>query len=587
MYFIGIDFGHGETTVSRVPGYNGLPVSQMSIKQSNDEADKKIISAICKKNGEWSLVYGEEDFRSDDIREGFKARISTLSETDRESMKEFAKLVFKAILDNDDDLYFNSNEDRNFELGIACPSDWIREDPNSQQEYLDFFRQECEIPVDHCIKESDAAFYTKFSKYKSSENIFVIDLGSSTIDFTTYADCKCVDSCCWGANLGAHHIDDALMADILGKGENADNIKILKEFKEENGYYGDVESAISLFVRTTKERYYAEKRLAYSLGIRYDQLTPGWSEMKICLGYSASKTVYEEVISSYTNKIKEILIKAKKQLDSNNISIHRVMLSGGASKMPFIKDLSSKIFNVPIDLDQQPQCVVSNGIALYAEDQKKSLDLFSSKIKILNYEELYKDADKQAILKATKELFPPVLKDILGTTDYSGKDLFFKIANFFYGLDSNNTEYKRILNNHVNMQLTDIVSNAIKSAIKNVYGIDRTPNVSINIDVSVMNFNPDFFTQGKGGQTIISILEDATGPHVFTSFDVDRPRGLQQRKSIVDTCISRLLVVDPFGPLTYEKKDLEVIAANIKEQAINEAYKVFYNEQLFRTTFSI
>ena len=69
-YYIGIDFGHGETTVSRVPGYNGEPVSQIAIKDGNSKDEKKIISAVCKKNNEWSLVYGAEDFKSSDLREG-------------------------------------------------------------------------------------------------------------------------------------------------------------------------------------------------------------------------------------------------------------------------------------------------------------------------------------------------------------------------------------------------------------------------------------------------------------------------------------------------------------------------------------
>ena len=52
MYFVGIDFGHGETTVSRVPGYNGAPVSQIAIKPSNNNEGKKIVSAVCRRNNQ-------------------------------------------------------------------------------------------------------------------------------------------------------------------------------------------------------------------------------------------------------------------------------------------------------------------------------------------------------------------------------------------------------------------------------------------------------------------------------------------------------------------------------------------------------
>jgi len=62
-YFIGIDFGHGETTVSRVPGYNGEPVSQVALRATRRGEKKTIPSAICKKGGEWSLVYGVDDYK--------------------------------------------------------------------------------------------------------------------------------------------------------------------------------------------------------------------------------------------------------------------------------------------------------------------------------------------------------------------------------------------------------------------------------------------------------------------------------------------------------------------------------------------
>ena len=364
MYFIGIDFGHRETTVSRAPGYNGAPVSQIAIRTANNNEDKKIVSAICKKDGEWSLVYGSQDYR-DDVREGFKGRISKMSDRDKESMREFAKLVFKTILQNDTDLQYESADEKNFELGIACPSDWVREDPNAQQEYLDFFRNECGLPVDHCIKESDAAFFTKFEKYGQNDNVFVIDLGSSTIDFTTYSGSKCISSCCWGANLGAHLIEDALMPHILQTGMNAQNIKTLKEYKTRNGYYGDIETAISLFVRDEIEKFYTCQQVEFSIGIRFDELTP-WNGNKWeqCLGYSISKEEFERIISHYMNSIREVLNNAKARLALNGVVPNRVLLSGQASWIRFIKEYAESIFNVHVDVYEQPDYEISNGIAL-------------------------------------------------------------------------------------------------------------------------------------------------------------------------------------------------------------------------------
>lgn len=131
MYFVGINIGIDKTTVSRSPGYNGEQVSQIILNpHSHGGLGSKIIdTAICKNNGEWSLDV--KDFRSDDIRYGFKGPISRLDPNNREALREFVKLIFHNILINDPDLIYTSPDNKNFELGIACPLDWVRQDPNA------------------------------------------------------------------------------------------------------------------------------------------------------------------------------------------------------------------------------------------------------------------------------------------------------------------------------------------------------------------------------------------------------------------------------------------------------------------------
>ena len=74
-FFIGIDFGHGETSVSRVPGINGQEVSRIPLRTSGNFMEQKVYSAICKNdNGNWQFVRSEEDFSKPDLREGNKER---------------------------------------------------------------------------------------------------------------------------------------------------------------------------------------------------------------------------------------------------------------------------------------------------------------------------------------------------------------------------------------------------------------------------------------------------------------------------------------------------------------------------------
>ena len=583
MYFIGIDFGHGETTVSRAPGYNGAPVSQIAIRTANNNEDKKIVSAICKKDGEWSLVYGSQDYR-DDVREGFKGRISKMSDRDKESMREFAKLVFKTILQNDTDLQYESADEKNFELGIACPSDWVREDPNAQQEYLDFFRNECGLPVDHCIKESDAAFFTKFEKYGQNDNVFVIDLGSSTIDFTTYSGSKCISSCCWGANLGAHLIEDALMPHILQTGMNEQNLKTLKDYKTRKGYYGDIESAISLFVRAEKERFYTNRQDIYSFCVRYDELTP-WdgNQWDVCFGYSVSKEDFERIVSHYMRSINEVLNNAKARLGQNGIFPNRVMLSGGASRMPFIKEYAESIFNVTVDVDQQPECVVSNGIALYAQAFDKAFDALLENMKLIDFENIYKRADTVATVEAIKKLIPNVVSDIKHTNGCTGNQMRNMFLSFIRGLDANNKTYRELVQNRLNETLTTKAAEAIANAYKQTFNMKvSTTDIKISVQAQILSFAPQTLQVGGAWYNIFtSMIDDASGRFNFTW---NIPRDSDERARIANGVESRLKshISDP-DFITYG--NIDPIVQHIIKQVVYYTVTIFREKQLFETTF--
>ena len=133
--------------------------------------------------------------------------------------------------------------------------------------------------------------------------------------------------------------------------------------------------------------------------------------------------------------------------------------------------------------------------------------------------------------------------------------------------------------------MTIKISSYIKSAIKDVFGIEvDTSDVKSNIDVQVMNFREEFFTEGNGGRIIYELLADATGPHIFTDFDPEKRRSIDVRRDIVRRCKSKFFTSDPFG-IGYEEDDLNTIAEEVKTISINEAEKVFYKKQLFSTTF--
>ena len=584
MYFVGIDFGHGETTVSRVPGYNGAPVSQIALKPSNNNEGKKIVSAVCRRNNQWSLVYGKQDYKLEDIREGFKGRISKMTDKDKESMREFAKLIFATILKSDTDLEYNSPDDKNFELGIACPSDWIREDANSQQEYLNFFREECGLPVDHCIKESDAAFFTKFSRYASNDKVFVIDLGSSTIDFTTYSDSKCISSCCWGANLGAHRIEDALMPHIYGFAKNRENVARLKQFKTSNGLIDNVEAAISLFVRSDKEVFYTENRDSFKLRIDYNDLTSRWAgdEWECCIGCNASRDEFNRIIANYMQSIHETLQNARIKLNTNGITPNRILLSGGASRMPFIQEYAEQIFGVKVDVDPQPECVVSNGIALYAQRFDQAFDELLNSLKNIDFESVYKKADTDATADAIKELVPSVVTKVKDCSGCTGNRMRTMFCDFIKGLDESNTTFKNLVLSKLKSTLNSAARQAIASAYRKVFNLDvNTNDVNIDVQANILSFSQESFQPGGGWYNCFTAwIDNASGRFDFTW---DKPRDYSERCKIADGVKSYLTSHVSSMNITYG--NLDSVVENIVRQVVYYTIEIFKEKQLFDMTF--
>lgn len=589
-YYIGIDFGHGETTVSRVPGYNGELVSQIAIRDGNRQQDKKIISAVCKRNNEWSLVYGSEDFKSPDLREGFKAMITKMKYEDKESMREFAKIVFKTILDNDRDLSYDPNnpDGRNFSLGIACPSDWVKDNHKAPQDYLNFFRHTCNLPIDCCIRESDAAFFTKFFKYKETDNnVLVIDIGSSTIDFTTYANSKCIEECCWGANSGAHLIEDALIDQLKCDSKIMSNISKVNEFRASKGY-GDVTSAISLFLRKNKEEYFTEKQRKFSLMLSFADLAPGWpgSPWDVCIGLSKTNDEFEQIISGYKQGIRQVLENAKIKLCQNGIRLTHILLSGGASRMPFIMKYAEDIFgeDIKIDRDQQPECVVSNGIALYAQDMDKALKILLGELNEISYEYIFKTAYAEAKSIAINELLPKY--GIPSSNCLTGDNIREEFFNFLKSLNCNNTKYCDLIKTKINLKLSEEVGTAISTAIKKVFNKEiSTANVAIDTNPAIYQYTDDCFIFGGAWYTQISKWIEESSSTIFSSlfFDWDETKDASETSRIADGVSYRLKNYSPYGNETFLNLDASI--EDLKKQVADLAIRAFYENQLFETTF--
>ena len=375
MYFVGINIGIDKTTVSRSPGYNGEQVSQITLNPYSHESlgSKRIDTAICKINGEWSLVYGHHDYRKPNVIYNFFGCPWQMTVKERDPMREFANLIFDAILNNDSDLHYNSiTKEKNFVLGVTCPSDWIRCFVDAEQQYLDFFKYECGMPIDCCFDRSNA-YTSRYNIFNKNDSVLIIDVGSSTIDFSTYVKSRCISSCCWGTNAGSHSIVDILIRYILQHGENAVNLRKLVEHKSSMGLKGDVLAQLSLYIQEQVEIYFREKCDAFGLSLHYRDLTSNWPGplWDVCVEFEASKDEFDKIITGYIASVNNTLANAKIRLNQNGIIPNQVIISGNTAGVMFIRDYVAQVFDVYPNINCLPETDASNGMAIWMSNNYK------------------------------------------------------------------------------------------------------------------------------------------------------------------------------------------------------------------------
>lgn len=375
MYLIGIDFGHGETTASLYDTENNRgTVERLHILDGNTPESCKVESAVCrnKKTGEWQFARDIREYALPDFTLHFKAPMNEITPKNKEAFAAFIKLVFEHILKNRTDLHYNPvTDERNFELYAACPSCW---DDSQIKEYKNFISDI--IPIDWIIKESDAAYF-KFNVEKKADqkpnqnfsdfSVLVIDIGSSTIDFTAYDTNAPKPIPPYGEKHGASAVENLIYkyfdeydANFKGAKQDAEVICASHNLNWHN--------AVVHHIKNAKEYFYtnefdvclldlSNRSICYDVGSRIFDTYPLKKEQ-----------LEDEILVPYRKTLFQDLNAEKLCLENEQIGTPQiVVLTGGASRMPWFQKLVKDVFSdSKVYRDREPSYVVSDGIAYYA-----------------------------------------------------------------------------------------------------------------------------------------------------------------------------------------------------------------------------
>ena len=388
-FVIGIDFGHGETSAAMCPiqwevaaGESTMPRQDIRINPANTGNENVIVSAISQVNDQKPQI-GENAFNSEQMVDGAKLRVC-FKEPPKDLNGEKEQLMIQfmcAIYSKIRDIYVDELTDTNHIVYIARPSGWTQ--PDTKNLYCQM-ALEAGIPLAGLTSESRAAiFYARNSPQISFKNdiqkgAIVADLGSSTLDLTYLStDNKPVD---YGYNVGASIVDRIIFEDQILPNEGVQRLL---------ANHPQYENALLYRARTIKEDAYkksstnSEIDMSFMLRNVISRDCPDFGSLKnvfVIVEYESlaqlNKVIEER--RHYITSIKDALEDfRKKHIPGRTVS--GVFLTGGASRMNFVRDLVSEAYKLDPDRvkadPENPSLTISRGIAMLGRADALSFNL--------------------------------------------------------------------------------------------------------------------------------------------------------------------------------------------------------------------
>lgn len=388
---IGIDFGHAETSAAYcLPGEtaktcmiqkrNSIPSVILYLPD-----DKKLIGFDAYREL-GNIAEGDTLYPEWEMKLAWKKRPSKMSGNDRMDCTEFMRLYFCLLMDSLKESMPITEE--NIEFYLSVPSSWMfktRKDSMSEREKTseeyDAYRAmavEAGFPENvSIIPESRSAMVAGRARHHLGDGmeiikrgILVIDIGSSTLDFTYVKDFQIKDD---GVELGAGLIDQLIMRHSINQSDIKE--KILAHFSE----YPAARSHALYEVRRFKEEFClgncvrsrsftilkSDGRLEFKCIMPRGGIEQVIENEQIAYGLellSLDNTMgigsWRELLKQSMRRIQEIWSLG----DSENLGV--VFVTGGPSKMSFFLDDVKSVFGNACYRDDEPATTIAHGIAL-------------------------------------------------------------------------------------------------------------------------------------------------------------------------------------------------------------------------------
>jgi molecular chaperone DnaK (HSP70) len=356
---IGFDLGHGETAVAKAIVESIEPPQMLEINHKKNQ-----ITALGW-HPQLGYLVGEQALIQADVTQltiSFKQKPNNDPKY-RETITTFITTYYRLLKESKQ---IEGGETSYFYVG--CPSGWSVSERNEYQKLL----QEAGIPQLNVVPESRAAFMQakeagKLEYKKLISSVLIVDIGSSTTDFTLVKSLEEVPIDFGNNTLGASLIDQALFEQTLAKHAQASLLE--KVFAE----YPHHQARCELACRKTKEDYFSNEQL-YNDPQTFARGFESINE-QIYFIPQVNKLLMSEILNqplpqlgqnSWMRSFRLALSEAKEHLDKLGIVPKLVLMTGGASRMKFTHQICQEIFSEPETLlrpDPEPERCIALGLA--------------------------------------------------------------------------------------------------------------------------------------------------------------------------------------------------------------------------------
>ena len=406
QYVIGIDFGHGETSAAYCSiGWDSNKGQLSGVKDIDFGSNTKVIPSAISITTDGKAYIGDAAFLPEVLNKAeanvcFKKKPENIDGSAEQLMMRFMKEVYNTIRERNSALF----TDGNHLVYIATPSGW----DDTAKDLYGQMAAKAGLPMGGITSESRAAFIKAQQDPDSGlpqyidKGAIVFDMGSSTLDFT-YLTRDNVNPIDWGDDCGASKVEKIIYA------SKRDGNEEIIDFEKK---YPNLVDALLFEARKANEKVYFHPDMPCRITVNFETIVEDeeFEDTKMKFKYQPGELNQMLEEKGYIGAIRNAMMIFKNEKITGK-PIHVAFLTGGASRMDFIKDLVKECWNLPderIYRDQDPSLTISQGVAVLgrgdirsggAQNTKSLLDEITK-----NAEDIFTPFAESLTAKVTDEL---------------------------------------------------------------------------------------------------------------------------------------------------------------------------------------